>query len=86
MIVGNRSSSSEYSLTPELKRYLRKLVQSEQDYMDESQLGQTDPHLWATRVLSGDVSVDSMLGYFEEYYPGPDGYPYIIERIKELSN
>lgn len=45
MIAGNSSSSSRYSLTPELKRYLRKLVQNEQAYMDESQLGQTDPHL-----------------------------------------
>ena len=70
-----------------LEIFLRDTIKKELYWMhrnmDDEAFGiPTDLHSWCTRALTGEVHIDQVLAYFEEYY-GED-YKVWIQELRNI--
>ena len=74
-------------MTRDLEIFLRDTIKKELYWMhhdmDDPSFGiSTDLHSWCKRALTGEVHIDSVLAYFEEYY-GKD-YKVWIQELRNI--
>lgn len=66
-----------------LGKFLVKVMEHERSFMDEDDGVETDRYLWSRRVLSGEVTVESMIQYFKRHYSEDE--PEFIKRLETVA-